>query len=90
MGHSAKPRRADLICEFSDCTAGVGIRRAFPLGPPAFELRLIDLEIKRSLNGINRNYVSVLDKSDGSADSRFRADVTDAEAARGAGEARRR
>src|SRR5829696_6229917 len=56
-----------------------------PFAPALFKLRVRKLHIEGAVLSIQLDNVTIMEKSDRTTDGRFRPDMADAEAARGAG-----
>src|SRR5579863_8789073 len=86
MGDGAVAGRSHLLGVFPQIAGGVFACARLPFLPPPLKLILAQLDVERPLVAIELDDIAVADQRDRAADCRFRTDMADAEAARGAGE----
>src|ERR1700751_5832356 len=85
MGQCAVARRSNLLGVFPQITGSEFIAARLPLLRAPIELSLAELDVERAAFRIERNDVAVANERNRAAHRRFRTDMADAEAARGAG-----
>src|SRR5215467_11271074 len=87
MGDGTSARRPNLVLVFPQGAAPKRRRLWLPLLCPAVELVLAQLDVERSLLGIEDDHVAVAEEPDRTADGGLGPNMSDAKSARGAGEA---
>src|SRR5271169_7065162 len=85
MGNGPLARWTDLLSIFPDVTGSKSGLPRPPSGAAAVELGLVEPNFERALVAVDRDDVAVAQMSDRTADRRLGADMTDAQAAGGAG-----
>src|SRR3954453_2268260 len=87
MGHCPTDRWSNLLSIFPERARRVVSRASAPFGLALGKLLVAQFYVKGPVDRVDLDDVAVLEQGDRAADSGFRADMADTEAAGGAGEA---